>query len=184
MWISKRVLVGMLAVTTAAFSMAFATGAFGASGKSHPSHPSQPSQPSHPGDHGKRTGAPLIDEPLAPSQPGDPAFHSVAPGGLPWVLQRGNVRLKSNGSLDLLVKGLVIPTTGTPGPVTSISASLYCGSDLNAAAATSNQVPLSPKGDARIHDTSFGVPSSCLAPVILVHPNGAPMVYIALDGWR
>ena len=69
--------------------------------------------------------------------------------------------------------------------VSTISASLYCGADADTAAAdTTQQVPLSRKGDARIHDTSFNVPSTCLAPVILVHPNGDITHYIAVDGWR
>jgi hypothetical protein len=182
MRISKRVVITMLALTTGALSMALATGAFAAPGKTHPNHPSHPGHPSH---HGRHTGAPLIDESVAPSQPGDPTFHGVSPGMAPWELRSGNVRLKRDGKLDLHVTGLVIPTTGTPAPVTSITASLYCGADTNTtAAATSQPAPLSPKGDARIHDASFGAPSSCLAPVILVHPNGLSNLYIALDGWR
>ena len=182
MRISKRALLTMLALTTGALSMALATGAFGAPGKTHPSHPSHPS---HPGHQGQRTGAPLIDESLAPSQPSDPPFHGVSPGMAPWVLKSGTVRLKRDGKLDLHVTGLVIPTTGTSAPVTTISASLYCGADTDInAAATSQPVPLSPQGNARIHDASFTVPSTCLAPVILVHPNGLPNLYIAIDGWR
>ncbi len=86
------------------------------------------------------------------------------------------------------MKGLVIPSLGTPGPVTTISAALYCGADSNTtAAATTPQVPLSSKGDARIHDTSFSAPSTCLAPVILVQPHGTGVpanLYIAVDGWQ
>jgi hypothetical protein len=127
----------------------------------------------------------VIDESLAPSQPTDPTLHGVSPGGAPWVLKSGGVRLKRDGKLDLRVQGLVIPSLGTAGPVTTISASLYCGADSNTTAAdTSQQVPISSSGDARIHDDSFTVPATCLAPVILVHPNGAATTYIALDGWR
>ncbi len=176
MWISKRTLVAVLTVAIGALSMAFAGGAFGAPGKSHPSHPNH---------HGRRTGVPLIVESLAPSQPTDPVFHGVRPGGAPWVLKLGDVRLKRDGKLDLRVQGLVIPALGTPGPVTTISASLYCGADSDTTGAdTTQQVPISRKGDARIHDASLSVPSACLAPVILVHPNGLTKVYIALDGWR
>ena len=176
MWISKRALVTAFAAAIGALSMVFAGGAFGAPGKSHPSHPNH---------QGQRTGAPLIDESLAPSQTTDPAFHGVSPGGAPWVLTRGDVRLKRDGKLDLELKGLVIPALGTPGPVTTVSASLYCGADSSTTpAATTQQVPLSPKGDARIRDASFSVPSTCLAPVILVEPNGSTTIYIALDGWR
>ena len=170
--ISKRALATILAATVAGLSSAVAVTALGAPGAGHQGR----------GGHG---GAQLITASLAPSQLSDPMFHGVTRGNAPWVLTRGNVRLTRNGKLDLRVKGLVIPALGTPGGVNTISASLYCGADSNLAAADSTQqVPISRGGDARIHDTSFGVPSTCLAPVILVHPNGAATLYIAVDGWR
>jgi hypothetical protein len=126
--------------------------------------------------------------------PDDPAFHGVSAGGAPWVLDRGEVNLNgSEGELDLRVEGLVIPRPvgdGTPGPVRTISASLFCGAgDETEPADTSRQVTLSRAGDARIRDRTFDVPGTCLpgtclAPVILVHPNGNAAVYIAVDGWR
>ena len=138
--------------------------------------------------HGHRHGAPLLKQSLAPSLPSDPAFHGVAAGGLPWLLDRGEVRIKADGKLKLRVRGLVIPNPpgdGTAGPVTSITASLYCGPDTDTAAAdTTDPVPLTPSGDARIFDRSFNVPSTCLAPIVMVHPNGIPAAYIAISGWR
>jgi hypothetical protein len=152
-------------------------GALGALGKEH--------------GNGKGHGGQLIKESLAPSMPPsptEPSFHGVAPGGAPWVLKEGSVQLSSNGKLDLRVRGLVIPGApgnGTPGPVNTISASLYCGADSNMMAAdTTGQVPISRDGDARIRDDSFAVPATCLSPVILVHPNGLGNMYIAVDGWR
>jgi hypothetical protein len=137
---------------------------------------------------GKHRGNAVLDASLAPSQIGDPTFHGVAAGNAPWVLKRGSVELKSKGRLELRVRGLVIPPpsgTGTAGPVTSISASLYCGADSDTTAAdTTATVPLSQSGNARIEDKSFAVPSTCLAPVILVHPNGDATHYIAAEGWR
>ncbi|HEY2600468.1 MAG TPA: hypothetical protein VGI67_02855 [Thermoleophilaceae bacterium] len=137
---------------------------------------------------GKHRGNAVIEATLAPSQPTDPTFHGVAPGGVPWVLTSGSVELKQKGKLELRVRGLVIPPpsgTGTAGPVTSISASLYCGADSDTTAAdTTATVPLSQSGNARIEDKSFAVPSTCLAPVILVHPNGDATHYIAAEGWR
>jgi hypothetical protein len=184
MWITRRTLGTMVAAVSGALAMTLVVGAFGALGKPH----APKSHPNHPNHQGKHIGAPLIDESLAPSEPTDPMFHGVRPGNAPWVLKLGNVRLKQDGKFDLRVKGLVIPPPqgmSTPGPVTTISASLYCGADLNMVpAGTTQQVPISPDGDARIHDTSFTVPAVCLAPVILVHPNGLPNLYIALDGWR
>jgi hypothetical protein len=138
--------------------------------------------------HGQHRGNAVLDASLAPSQPTDPTFHGVAPGGLPWVLNRGEVRLKRKGRLELRVRGLVIPVApanGTTGPVTTISASLYCGADSDTTAAdTTPAVPITSSGNARIRDDSFTVPATCLAPVILVHPNGDATHYIAVDGWR
>jgi hypothetical protein len=174
MWISRRALVTVFLAAIAGLSLVLAVGAAG-------KHPNK-------AKHGKRHGAPLIKESLAPSQPTDPTFHGVGPGAAPWVLRRGEVRLKRSGKLNLRVKGLVIPGApgnGTPGPVNTVSASLYCGADSSTTAAdTSQQVPISRKGNARIRDRSFSVPSTCLAPVILVHPNGNTALYIAVDGWR
>jgi hypothetical protein len=164
MWISKRVLVAVLAAAIGAVSLAIAVGAAGKS-RGH--------------------GNPLVKESLAPSLPTDPTFHGVAPGGVPWELKRGQVRIKRNDKLNLRVKGLVIPAMGTPGGANTVSASLYCGADSETAAAdTTQQVPISRKGNARIHDTSFDVPDTCLAPVVLLHPNGNAANYIAVDGWR
>src|SRR3954462_11157815 len=175
MWISKRVLLCGAVALVAAMSMALAVGAFGSRGGHH-------------GSHHRGHGAPLIAESLAPSVPTHPTFHGVGLGGAPWVLKRGDVQLSRGGKLELRVKGLVIPTApanGTPGPVTTISASLYCGADSNTTAAdTTPQVPISRRGNARIRDRSFAVPDTCLAPVILVHPNGDATHYIAVEGWR
>jgi hypothetical protein len=173
MWVSKRVVLALSLALTAAMSMALAVGAFGDRG----------------GHHGRgHGGSALLEQTLAPSVPTDPTFHGVAPGAAPWVLRRGDVELRRGGTLELEVRGLVIPNPpgdGTPGPVKTISASLYCGADSNTAATdTTPQVPISSRGNARIRDRSFAVPDTCLAPVILVHPNGDPGHYIALDGWR
>jgi hypothetical protein len=174
MRIPKRIPATVFVAALAALASALAVGALSALG--HDGH-------GHGSNHGR-----LIKEALAPSVPTDPAFHGVAPGAAPWVLKQGQVRLNSSGELDLRVSGLVIPVApgnGTPGPVNTISASLYCGADSDtAAAATTGQVPISRAGDARIEDHSFSVPATCLSPVILVHPNGIASLYISVDGWR
>ena len=138
----------------------------------------------------KGSGNTLLRSTLAPSVPGDPPFHGVGPGSVQWVLQRGEVRLKRNGEFRLRLRGLVIPSPpgdNTPGPVNTVNASLYCGEDTgpppNTPAATTDQVPISRQGDADIN-TTITVPSMCLTPVILVHPNGSPGAYISLEGWR
>jgi hypothetical protein len=68
--------------------------------------------------------------------------------------------------------------------VKTISASLFCGADANTTpAATTGQVPLSTDGDARIRQ-QVTLPATCLAPIVLVHPNGAMTRYISVTGWR
>ncbi len=133
------------------------------------------------GDDGN--GGKLLDSSLAPSLPTDAAFHGVGPGGVPWQLDRGDVRIKADGEFDLELRGLVIPSLGTPGPVTTVAASLFCGADASTAAATTGQVPLSGQGDARI-EANLSLPATCLAPIVLVHPNGGTARYISITGWR
>jgi hypothetical protein len=185
MGMSNRALT--TAAAAAAAALALAVGALGAAASDGHGH-GEKGKSEHGKHHGKHHGQPVLKASLAPSHVGDPAFHGVSAGGAPWVLKRGEVRIKRSDRLDLRVKGLVIPNPpgdGTPGPVNTISASLYCGADSNTTAAdTSKQVPISRKGNARIRDRSFDVPDTCLAPVVLVHPNGNTAVYIAVDGWR
>lgn len=120
---------------------------------------------------------------LAPSIPSDASLLGVAPGGVPWVLRSGDAELHSDGALRVRIRGLLIPSgplAGTTGPVKTVSASLYC--DANSTpVGTSNNVPLSSDGDARI-TTSVTLPTKCQIPAVLIHPNGALGVYITTSG--
>ncbi len=134
--------------------------------------------------HGDTAGGTVLNATLAPSVPSNPSLHEVAPGMAPWVLNQGEVRLRRDGRLRVHVRGLVIPSPpgdGTPGPVMTVSASLYCGNDTTAVG-TTPPVPISRSGDARI-DGQLSLPSKCLAPVVLVHPNGIATLYIAASGF-
>ncbi len=107
----------------------------------------------------------------------DPPLFGVAPGGAPWVISEGSARLRADGRLDVEVEGLVIPTTGS-NPVALVSATVVC-----------NGVPLAPTapvafstaGDAEI-EAKVMLPARCLAPAVLLNPNGIPTVYIAATG--
>src|SRR5205807_1221380 len=106
-----------------------------------------------------------LETSLAPSVPGDPMLHGAAAGGLPWVLRVGEARLRRDGRLDVRIRGLVIPApagNGTPGPVMTVDASLYCGNDT-AAAGTTQVVPISSAGDARI-SARLTLASKCQVP--------------------
>ncbi len=174
MYISKRLLLSVLVALFGASSLAFALSAS-----------------AHRVAHLDESAG-LLRSSLAPSlpTPTDPTLHGVGPGTAPWALQDGSVRLDDNGRFRLKVEGLVLTSgsvAGTPGPVTGIAASLFCGADSNQTpAATTGVVPLSRTGDASI-ETTLSLPSTCLAPIVLVNPViGTTLTttrYIALTGF-
>ena len=132
---------------------------------------------------GASSAAGSLHSTLAPSHPSDPPFHGVAAGGAPWVLSHGRVAITPEGEFNVEIDGLLIPGVGT-GPVKTVSASLYCGADANTMpAVTTMAAPFSTRGDAEIND-HVTLPSTCLAPIVLIHPNNLPKVYISVTGWR
>jgi len=50
-------------------------------------------------------------------------------------------------------------------------------------AATTVSAPLSQQGNGTIRDR-ITLPAKCLAPIILVHPNGSDTAYIAASGFE
>src|SRR5436309_637747 len=152
MRVSKRTAVATLSATALLASGATAVGALGHDGGRRGA------------DNGRHRGATLLASTLAPSvpAPGDPTLHSVSPGGAPWVLRRGEARLRRDGRLRVDVRGLVIPVApgnGTPGPVTTVSASLYCRNDTTAVGTTPS-APISRSGGARMRGT-LTLPTKC-----------------------
>lgn len=129
-----------------------------------------------PAASGEGNGLTVLHADVAGSLPSDPALFGVSPGGAPWVVDHGDVRLRS-GRLDVRVSGLIIPTTGV-NPVTELAASVVCN---GAVVATTATVAFSPEGDAQI-DAAVTLPDRCLAPVVLLNPRGNPAVYIAATG--
>ncbi len=129
--------------------------------------------------HGHRA---LLDQRLVGSILSDPPIHGVVRGGLPWQ-GGGEASLSRKGRFEATIRGLVIPTMGNPGPVTTITISLYCAPDSSPTAAFSTDpVPLSSHGNARVRQ-HVTLPARCLAPVLLVHPNGGATAYIAATGF-
>lgn len=190
MHVSKRAALAALTAAAFAGSSITAVGALGDRGQ-HKGNGQHNGKGQHRGfgqhgGFGKHRGNTLFDTRLAPSVPTDPPIHGVAAGGAPWVLKFGAARLRSDGRIDAVIRGLVIPPptgTGTPGPVTMVSASLYCGNDTNTTpVGTTTPTPLSTAGNARIRGT-FTLPAKCLAPVVLIHPNGNNTVYITASGF-
>ena len=125
---------------------------------------------------------PILKSSVDPSVPTDPVLHGVEAGSAPWVLESGVIRLTGAGSLKIDVKGLIIPELGTPGPVTSIDASIFCGNETTPAA-TTGTFPLSMAGDGLIK-TTVSLPASCQTPAVLINPLGIDSIYIATSGFQ
>ena len=163
MYVPRRVVL----VLVAAGALVFALGASGSSRHD-----------------GNGNGEKLIRSGLAPSVPADPAFHGIAAAGAAWVLSDSSVRLEANGKLDIRIDGLILPSLGTAGPVTTVSASLLCGADVQTGpTVTTGTFPLSQAGNARI-EAKLNLPATCLAPIFVIHPNGGTTRYIAVSGWK
>ena len=133
------------------------------------------------GDRGREHHGPLLQQRLIGSILSDPPIHGAIRGGLPWE-GTGSATLERRGRLEVGIRGLVIAGTNNPGPVTTITVSLYCAPDSSAAVFTTTPTPLSSHGDARVRQ-HVTVPSRCLAPVVLVHPNGGAGAYIMATGF-
>ncbi|MGH2933361.1 MAG: hypothetical protein ACRDL2_02445, partial [Gaiellaceae bacterium] len=186
--IRMRMLVALVAALFTAGALLLASvGASADHGDHHGSNSGKVARTGDDDGNGDDREGAILSSTLAPSQPTDPAIDGVSPGGVPWALKRGSVQLQANGGIRVSIRGLVIPIAhgtfpaGTALPVTTVSASLYCAP--GAAAATTMTVPLTSTGNASIVDT-MSLPATCLAPVVLVHPNGGDTAYIAATGWR
>ncbi len=169
MYVSKRMVLALMTASAFAGTAITAVSALG--------DPGAGSQ----GDHGNRT---VLSTSLAPSVITDPTLLGNAAGSVNWVLRSGRARLRTDGTLDVRIRGLVIPDapfTGTTGPVKTVSVSLYCDAS-STPVGTSSSVPISTDGDARI-TTSFTLPAKCQIPALLIHPNGADTTYIATSGF-
>ena len=102
------------------------------------------------------------------------------PGGFPWDVEEGEVRIDTNGDLKVELTGLVL----TPPiliddpvfPVVSVCASLVCqkteGHEItNEVVASTGSFPLSPvTGDAEIEEM-ITLPAVCVAPIVLVRAS-------------
>ena len=128
------------------------------------------------GHHARHDAPDLLRARLAGSRPGE-TISSVKAGLAPWEIGDSSVRVRDDGRLDLRVRGLLIPGRGV-GTVTSVTASLACNGEV---VDTSRSAPLSATGDARIRDY-LTVPDRCLAPVVMVNPNGLSELFIAVSG--
>ena len=93
------------------------------------------------------------------------------PGGQPWVVARLDAKIKTDGSIRVSGRGLLlaggegIGTTGNQ----SVRAVLFCGPAATASAHSSELVALEPDGDFKIGGALSPVPPApCDTPVLLI----------------
>jgi hypothetical protein len=129
-----------------------------------------------------------FEAPIIGSVPG--AFVGGVPsGGAPWKVAKGEVKLENSGRLTVQVRGLLLVTNNTTGPVAEVVASLVCfgsgGTVTPPFGATGTPVGLSAAGNADIQDV-LTLPATCPAPVVLIRifstSTQAPGAFIALSG--
>ena len=114
------------------------------------------------------------------------AIRGISGAGAPWSLDEANGKLKEDGDLSVMVKGLVVTATGV-NPSAMFRAVVSCLSVSDGAATTVNSVsapfPASSTGNARFNG-HLNLPSPCLAPIVFV-TNGIgdpPGVWFSITG--
>ena len=132
-------------------------------------------------EHGSHEHGKLLKAHLVGSILSDPPIHGVNRGGAPWE-GTGTATLDRHGRFKVRIRGLVIPSLGNPGPVTSLKFSLFCAPDSSGPVFATDSTPLSAHGNAQLRQ-HVTAPQRCLAPVVLAHPNGNAAVYIAASGF-
>ena len=114
------------------------------------------------------------------------AIRGISGAGAPWSIDEANGKLKANGDLRVMVKGLVVTATDE-NPSAMFRAVVSCQSVSNGAATIVNSVsapfPATTAGDARFKG-HLNLPSPCLAPIVFV-TNGIgdpPGVWFSITG--
>jgi hypothetical protein len=121
---------------------------------------------------------PLTD-PVNPS----PVIAGVNPGGAPWVLEENSrVRVREDGRITVVLRGLVIPERDPGNPVALMAASLVCDDMV---VDSTRAFEVDEEGDGRVKDHIM-VPDDCEDPTVLiraaVNPDGlGPYFAVAME---
>jgi hypothetical protein len=113
-------------------------------------------------------------------------IQGVNGAGRPWVISEAQGELKSNGELEVRVRGLVLASS-LKNPLANFRAVLSCHStsstgDPTVVTVSTDNFPASPEGDAEIKAT-INIPSPCFAPILFVTtPPPDPPRWLAVTG--
>ncbi len=111
-------------------------------------------------------------------------------GGLPWVIEKGQVKIAASGEFQVEVEGLVIdPNNATAiksglagkNPLPTFKATLSCLDNTGAVTNVATEpVPATTTGDAEI-DQVVTLPGMCFAPIVFVQSAGG--AWFAVSGF-
>ena len=109
--------------------------------------------------------------------PASPVIAGINPGGAPWVNGPSPVRVRDNGRITVVVRGLVIPPPRGTGvnPVLSVVATLVCD---NMVQDSTDPFALTPAGNGHTGDV-ISVPRHCGNAAVLIQPAANRTVFIA-----
>lgn len=113
-------------------------------------------------------------------------IRGVVGGGLPWVIDKGEIKLSDQGDLEVDVEGLIIdPTADSPNagtnPIASFKAIVSClsvnaSNEADIVNVETNTYPATTgpgAGDSKFAET-LDLPDPCIAPIVFVtSPGGA-----------
>ena len=130
------------------------------------------------GDGRKVTDAKVLAGVTEPYTGAANAIRGLPGGGLPWQVGEASATLRSDGRLQVEVRGLVLATRAPVpaalqgvNPIAKFKAIVSCQTSVNGLATVSNvSTPLvdaSRAGDADI-EANLDLPQPCLAPIVFV----------------
>jgi hypothetical protein len=102
------------------------------------------------------------------------AIRGINGAGAPWLIDDVNGELKTDGKLEIDVKGLVLVSTGL-NPSAFFRGAVSCLTNDATTVSTVNliteQFPATTAGDSKI-EANVGLPSPCVAPIVFVMNAG------------
>jgi hypothetical protein len=128
-----------------------------------------------------KTMAPVVSPFTGSTNP----VRGINGGGVPWQIASAKGELRSDGRLEVKVKGLVIVATGV-NPVAAFRGVVNCltpDSPTTGVNLVTAPVPANTAGDAKI-EAKLALPTPCIAPIVFV-TNGtgpAPGAWFATTG--
>ena len=103
----------------------------------------------------------------------------VQPAGQPWVIRDLDATVKTDGSIGVKGRGLLLAGGDSIGfnAGASVFVTLLCALNttpitFSAHSTPTTGVPLAPDGDFEIHDLLSPAPTACLSPVLLIRNAG------------